>query len=520
MHGIDGKIVRVEIDISNGLPAFSIVGLPDGAVREAAERVRAALKNSSYEFPMRRITVNLAPADIRKEGASFDLAIAVGILITSGQWPAETAQDTVFLGELSLKGDVRPVHGVLSMAMAARDAGLRRIVVPWENAGEASLVDGLEVVPVKTLADTARGGLRGSAWLPGPEPASKASEETIDFADVAGHAQAKRALAVAAAGSHNVLFIGPPGSGKTMLMRRLATILPALEDEEALEVTKIHSAAGTAPARSTLLRNRPFRAPHHTISPQGLIGGGAVPRPGEVSLAHRGVLFLDELPEFPRAALESLRQPLEDGRVTIARARSAFTFPARFMLAATMNPCPCGYDGYEDELHVCTCTPPRKLSYLSRLSGPLLDRMDIVMDLPYIPAEETPLWPHADGTDEKEQISSADLAELVERARRMQLERFQGSGIRYNSELNGSLLHRYCRLEPEAAELLLIAYKEYGLSMRANDRILKVARTIADLDGAERIQAGHMHEALLYRSLEQRRLRLSQGAYAEACRKH
>lgn len=517
MHGIDGRTVSVEVDLSNGLPAFSIVGLPDSAVREAAERVRAALKNGSYEFPMRRITVNLAPADVRKEGASFDLAIAVGILITSGQWPSSVAEETMFLGELSLKGDVRPVHGVLSMAMAAKDAGLKRIVVPLDNAREAALVEGIEVVPVSRLSDALNtiGEVGGSAAAAAhSEPASAVDE--LDFADVVGQAQAKRALAVAAAGLHNVLFIGPPGSGKTMLMRRLATILPPLEDEEALEVTKIHSAAGYAVKRGGLIRRRPFRAPHHTISTQGLIGGGAIPRPGEVSLAHRGVLFLDELPEFPRAALESLRQPMEDGTVTIARARSTFTFPARFILAATMNPCPCGYDGYEDEFHSCSCTAPRKLGYLSRLSGPLLDRIDIVLDIPRVSPEEASMIAQAAVPSAASSGSSEAFIPLIREARQAQLERFRGSRFKYNSELSGTHLHRYCRIDPEASRILMRAYRELGLSARGQDRVLKVARTIADLEGADHITAGHMNEALLYRSLDMRKQRWSAGEHADA----
>jgi len=518
-QGIDGKLVRVEIDISNGLPAFAIVGLPDSAVRESTERVRAALKNGSYEFPMRRITVNLAPADIRKEGASFDLAIAAGILITSGQWSASVAEGSLLLGELSLRGDVRPIHGVLSMAMAAKEAGLKRIVVPVENAREAALVDGIEIVAVRHLSDVPAGkGLELPAANPVSSPASTSREQNIDFSDVVGQAQAKRALAVAAAGLHNVLFIGPPGSGKTMLMRRLAGILPPLEGEEALEVTKIHSAAGYAAHQGGLMRQRPLRAPHHTISTQGLIGGGAIPRPGEVSLAHRGVLFLDELPEFPRVALESLRQPLEDGTVTIARARSTFTFPARFMLAATMNPCPCGYDGYEDEYHSCTCSPARKLGYFSRLSGPLLDRIDIVLDIPRVTPEEAELWRQEGGTA-THSLDTAALASYVLAGRQAQLERFLGTQIKYNSELSGSSLHRYCRLDQEANKLLVRAYKEMGLSARAHDRVLKVARTIADMEGSERIEGGHMNEALLYRSLDMRKRRWSLGEHEEAVSK-
>lgn len=524
MHGVDGRAVRVEVDIANGLPHFAIVGLPDGAVRESTERVRAALRNGAYEFPMRRITINLAPADVRKEGASFDLAIAVGVLIASGQWPASDAAGTMFLGELSLQGDVRAVPGVLAMAMAARDAGLRRLVVPWDNAREASLIGGLDVVPVRRLADI-RAYASGAAAVPALPPAGEASgarEEELDFGDVVGQEHAKRALAIAAAGMHNVILIGPPGSGKTMLMRRLATILPPLEGEEALEVTKIWSATGAYGSRDALMRRRPFRAPHHSITPQGLIGGGSPLRPGEVSLAHRGALFLDELPEFPRAALESLRQPMEDGAVTIARARETLTFPARFLLAGTLNPCPCGYDGYEDAHRGCVCTPQKRLSYLSRLSGPLLDRIDMVMDVPRLSPEEAEAWRHREfglsyGRAEAKRTTTAELRAYVERARAAQMRRHaELGGPMYNAELSGKALLKFCRTEASASRLLMAAYRDLGLSARAHDRVLKVARTIADAEGSERIEAGHMNEALLYRALEKRMKRVREQEAAEA----
>jgi len=529
VQGIEGKTVRVEIDLSNGLPAFAIVGLPDVAVRESTERVRAALKNGSYEFPMRRITVNLAPADVRKEGASFDLAIAVGILLASGQWSASIAESTMFLGELSLLGEVRPVPGVLSMAAAAKGAGLRRLVVPWDNAREAALVDGLDVVPIRRLGDIvdASGARPATPVKAATPPAAPETGSEPDFADVVGLRQSKRALAIAAAGMHNVLFIGPPGSGKTMLMRRLGTILPPLDDDEALEVTKIYSAAGQFSDRGSLVRKRPFRSTHHTITAQGMVGGGSVPRPGEASLAHRGVLFLDELPEYPRAVLEALRQPLEDGFLTVARAKTTLTYPARFLLAGTMNPCPCGYDGYEDEYRHCICSLTRKIAYLSKLSGPLIDRIDIVMDIPRMLPEDAALWRHggnaataslstgdAGGTGARgsERIGSAELRALVERARLAQRRRYREAGVRSNAELAGAALARHCELDAAGAALLMKAYRELGLSARAHDRVLRVARTIADIDGAERIEAGHVHEALLYRSLDLRKQRLRPGA--------
>jgi magnesium chelatase family protein len=492
---------------------FSIVGLPDSAVRESTERVRAAIKNGQFDFPMRRITVNLAPADVRKIGAAFDLAIAVGIMVTSHQWPARMTEETLFLGELSLVGDVRSVPGVLSMTQAARDAGLQQVVVPWDNAEEAACVPGIRIIPIRRLADLAtwNGTEPIASFSPRHEQAyNHVAVESSDFVEVVGQTVAKRALTIAVAGMHNIVFVGPPGSGKTMLMRRIPSILPPLSDEEALEVTKIYSVSNQSNSRAGFIRNRPFRAPHHHITIQGLIGGGARPTPGEVSLAHHGVLFLDEWPEFPRVVLESLRQPMEDGRVTLARAKSTVTFPARMVLAATMNPCPCGYDGYEDQTHRCKCSTQRKQGYLAKLSGPLLDRMDMHLDIPRLsPVEALQLViPIRDRS--ANEMSSQTMADAAKRAQQIQEKRYLHSTIRYNSELSGRYLHEVCRLDTETSRILIDAYASMGLSARAHARVLKVARTIADLESKPNIEVPHLVEALFYRSLDQRLLRLTE----------